>query len=105
MLEYAFMTTDTLMIQVNGLALVLHCIYLVFYAVYSQDILNEVLKPLGMGVLLLIGMFSYAFYEDPELVKWRYAFLTTVLMLTMLGVPLLELVRPNAIDTNVNLNN
>lgn len=95
MLKYAYMTKDTLMLEINGVALFLNCVYLMFYVAYTNptDLYDEVLKPLGTGVILIAIMICYTLYEDPELVQWRFAFAIAVFMLILVGWPLLDLVR------------
>lgn len=93
MLIYAVMLSDSLMLQINIIALSLNCTYLTFYMMYSEDLVNDVLKPLAMGVALIAVMFSYSKSEDPELIKLRYGIITTTFMLVLLTLPLLKLVR------------
>lgn len=95
MLKYAYMTSDTLMLEINGVALFLNSFYLLFYVAYTNpsDLYVEVLKPLGTGAILIAIMICYTLYEDPELVQWRFAFAIAVFMLILVGWPLLDLVR------------
>lgn len=92
-MNYALMIEDELMIKINITALVLHTLYLIFYIIYTEDLWNEVIKPLLVGIGFTGIMLNYARYEDAESVKWRYAMIITCLMLILLALPLLDVVR------------
>lgn len=90
------MINDQLMAQLNIAALILNSLYLMFYTIYAKSVRNEVLKPLSLGVVVIAIMFNYIHFEDPELVRWRYALITSTIMLVLLALPLFDVVRQRA---------
>lgn len=92
LVKHAQLSSDTQMIYINVTAFILNCLYLIFYSLYSEDLTEAVIKPMSMGAVVLVAMFNYIKFEDPEYVKWRYGFITTSFMVTLLAVPLLDLV-------------
>lgn len=92
MLIYATMLSESLLLLINGIALILNCIYLTFYMMYSNDLVNEVLRPLGVGVALIAAMFSYSKYEDPQTIKVHYGIIMSIFMIVLISLPLLKLV-------------
>lgn len=96
MLKYALILEDKAMFQVNVAAIILNFLYIAFYHLYSEEKWNEIYKPLSIGVGVLGVMFTYIEYEQVDLIEFRYGLIVTLLSLSLLGSPLLELVMLNS---------
>lgn len=92
MLIYATMLDDELMLYINGVGFAFNALYLLFYLWYSQDRVNEVFKPLAVGIAVIASMFGYTKYEDTQLINWRYGLIATCIMILLLSLPLLQMV-------------
>lgn len=91
-LKYGLLLSDTAMIQVNMVAIILNTLYSFLYYKYSEDKYEEVLKPLGLATALVAVFLGYAQIESHENIEFRYGLVLTVLMLLLLGAPLLDVV-------------
>ncbi|GLV41916.1 uncharacterized protein CBL_00378 [Carabus blaptoides fortunei] len=89
MLKYSVMLNDSAMLVVNSAAIFLNCLYLLFFFFYCQT-RNEVVKAVFIGSAVIVVMLGYAKIESDELVEYRFGLIVTILMLTLIGSPLLE---------------
>ncbi|KAJ8946984.1 hypothetical protein NQ318_019065, partial [Aromia moschata] len=55
---------------------------------FVGDKYNEVFKPLGIGFVVISMFVGYALIEDPKNLEYRYGFLVTALMMTLIASPL-----------------
>lgn len=92
MLKHGLLLNDPAMLQVNVAAIFLNIMYTMFYYMYSREKYRDVLKPLGIGALIVAIFLGYAEIEDPKNLEFRYGLIVTVLMLLLLGSPLLHVV-------------
>lgn len=92
MLKYALILDDPVMLQVNVAAISLNIVYIIVYYLYSQKKWEELYVPLSYGTALVAASLSYAGWENPENLEYRYGLYVTVLMLLLLGAPLADLV-------------
>ncbi|KAJ8931702.1 hypothetical protein NQ314_015349 [Rhamnusium bicolor] len=90
MLKHGILLNDAAMLQVNVAAIFLNIIYTVFYYIFSPNKYEDVLKPLGVGSVIVATFLGYAELEDPNNLEYRYGLIVTVLMLLLLGSPLLD---------------
>lgn len=89
MLKYSLILNDSAMLVVNLAAIFLNCIYLLFYFFYCTK-RQEVVKTLFIGAIITMVLLGYAQIESEELVEYRFGLIVTILMLTLIGSPLLE---------------
>lgn len=80
------------MFQVNMAAIILNLIYAVCYFIYCKDKWEEIYKPSLRGIGLIIALFTYIRWEDPDKLEFRYGLIVTILMLLLMGSPLMEIV-------------
>lgn len=93
MLIYSEILKDSLMFIINAVGGSLNGLYLLFYLCYSEDPYEEVIKPLFVGIAVMIAMYAYSLYEDIQQVNWRFGFITTCIMVALHSMPLLKAVR------------
>lgn len=94
MLAYSMMLQDKAMYNVNMAAIILNALYLLFYYAYAK-VKSDVFKSMSIGVAIIAVFLSYAKYEHPDNVEYRFGLIVTILMLALLGSPLVEVVSIN----------
>lgn len=104
MLKHGLLLNDPAMLQVNVAAILLNILYTTFYYWYSEDKVGDVLKPLGIGAVVVAIFLGYAQVEDPQNLEFRYGLIVTVLMLLLLGSPLIQLVSVCYLGLKLSLN-
>ncbi|KAK9501833.1 hypothetical protein O3M35_012488 [Rhynocoris fuscipes] len=90
MLQHGLILNDPAMIPVNIFGFTLNIIYLSIYLLYSDDKLS-VFRSLGKviaGAGVLIG---YAQIENKDRIEFTFGIIVTVMMLSLIGAPLLNL--------------
>ncbi|XP_025828943.1 sugar transporter SWEET1-like [Agrilus planipennis] len=90
MLKYSMMLNDSSMFVVNLAAVLLNIIYTFFFNKYSRCKKQDIHQPIMWGTILMTVIFAYTFWEEEELIEYRYGLIVTVLMLGLLGSPLIE---------------
>ncbi|XP_030761751.1 sugar transporter SWEET1 [Sitophilus oryzae] len=90
-LKYGLLLSDSAMITVNVVAIVLNLAYSVFFYLYAEDKVGEFMKPAGIGAALTAVLLGYCEYEHPDYLEFRFGLILTVLMLALLGSPLIDL--------------
>ncbi|CAG9764119.1 unnamed protein product [Ceutorhynchus assimilis] len=90
-LQYGLILGDQTMVLVNIVAIFLNAVYTGFYYTKAEDKNGEVLKPMAYAVALVAMLIGYIRLESPNNVEFRFGLVLMILMLTLLGVPLLDL--------------
>ncbi|XP_060531745.1 sugar transporter SWEET1 [Cylas formicarius] len=88
MVKYGYLLSDQITINVNVVAILFNSIWAAIYYQYSENKWEEFGKPTSYAVALVAVFLGYAAVEDPKHLEFRYSFLTTILMLLLLGAPL-----------------
>lgn len=91
-LKYALILQDKAMFQVNVAAIILNALYIAFYHIYSEKKWVEIYKPFAIGIGIVAVIFGYLKVENPDLIEFRYGLIVTLLSLSLMGSPLIELV-------------
>jgi len=90
MLKYSNILNDPAMTRVNVVGLSLNLGYLICYYIYcanKRDVQQQVFYATGFVAALL----AYVFWEDPDIVEFRYGLIITVLLMFLIASPLLSL--------------
>jgi biotin transporter BioY len=53
---------------------------------------RDVQKQMFYATAFVAGLIAYTFWEDPDLVEFRYGLIITALLMLLIGSPLLSLV-------------
>ncbi|XP_039275169.1 uncharacterized protein LOC120349268, partial [Nilaparvata lugens] len=89
MLQHGMILNDPAMIPVNG-AGSLNFTYFAIYYLYSHE-RDSLHGKLAKAVALTAILINYAQLENEKNVEFRFGIIVTVLMLTLIGAPLLQL--------------
>lgn len=90
MFQYSIMLKDPAMTRVNVVGFSLNLGYLLCYYIYSEN-KRDVQKQVFYATAFVAGLIAYAFWEDPNLVEFRYGLIITALLMLLIGSPLLSL--------------
>nr|BAQ02382.1 SWEET sugar transporter [Nilaparvata lugens] len=90
MLQHGMILNDPAMIPVNVAGFTLNFTYFAIYYLYSHE-RDSLHGKLAKGVALTAILINYAQLENEKNVEFRFGIIVTVLMLTLIGAPLLQL--------------
>lgn len=90
MLQHGMILNDPAMIPVNVSGFTLNFIYFVIYYLYSDD-KDSLHAKLAKGTAVTAILIGYAQFESEKQVEFRFGIIVTVLMLSLIGAPLLQL--------------
>lgn len=93
-LLYGILVNDKTMILVNLFGTAINICYICFYYVYTNEVPAKtvVWAQFGYAGAFLMAVFAYTYIENPEVLKFRYGILLTLVLFYFVGTPLLGLV-------------
>jgi len=90
MLAYSNLLNDEAMTLVNVVGLFLNFCYLICYYIYSEN-KSDVQKQVFYATAFVAALIAYVFWEDPDIVEFRYGLMITILLFLLIASPLLSL--------------
>jgi solute carrier family 50 protein (sugar transporter) len=91
-LQFGLILNDATTIRVNTIGVVLSSVYLYFFYNYTKrEDLGKLFQSFGIAGGFLAAALSYAQYENPELIEYRFGILLTAVLFYLIGAPLFQL--------------
>lgn len=90
MWQYSNILNDPAMTRVNIVGLSLNLGYLICYYIYSEN-KRDVQKQVFYATAFVAALIAYVFWEDPDVVEFRYGIIITALLMCLIASPLLSL--------------
>lgn len=91
-LKFAALIHDSTTYYLYLASIFLQSIYIFIHWVYSDDRKTEIYSPLIYSSFTIGTCYGYAALEDPAKVEFRYGLMLTAFILTVLAIPLKNLV-------------
>lgn len=89
-IQSALLIQDNIILYINLFGMVLGLCYLFVYYLYTKEKVQFYIKLSKMFVFVAV-LISYAQREDPNLIKFRFGLISTLLLFAVIASPLLNL--------------